>query len=145
MTLEKIQGDSLILETLNDLAEEKLLVEEAFDIMQSIFDENLKAFSANKNVHNAGRISELIAAKIIPHPHNNPLIQMTLSSLSKGKPIKFTEEPDFSKAISRGCAVLLDRIIDENISPEINKGSKKLLEYIESTGDLPRPEEIIEY
>lgn len=161
INLDRITGETQILDAIEKLSFKTISDREAFEKISEVFKINLEYFSIKKNIHNAGVMESLIAAKLFP---SNWLSKALIKKINRGEPIEFrednifgeriteleqcisfTENDDFPPAITRGCAVLVLKMRIELLDNEIIKALDKLDTYIESTGDLPRPEDFREY
>lgn len=132
--IEKITGEYIILEALENLYTGSLTVEEALEIICIIFRENLLHFSAIENIHNSAKIANLLSVKLFP---SRILSKVVLQWIQEGRYQEFTDEPDFEYAILRSCAVLLMIISKEKPSEALTISAEKLFKYIENLGALP--------
>ncbi|MBD2449923.1 hypothetical protein H6G76_22710 [Nostoc sp. FACHB-152] len=132
--IEKITGEHTILEALENLYTNSLTVEEALEIICSVFKENLAQFSAIENIHNAGKIANLLSAKLFP---SRILSRVVLQWIQQGRYQEFTDDPDFEYAVLRGCAVLLWIVMKEKPSKTLSISSERLFKYIDDIGALP--------
>ncbi len=132
--IEKITGESQVLDTLERMYIGRFTTEEALEIICSIFRENLAHFSAIENIHNTGKIANLLSIKLFP---SRILSKVIVQWIQQERYQEFTDDLDFEYAILRGCAVLLLAIIEENPSKIPSITANKLFKYIENIGALP--------
>lgn len=152
-------SDDLVVITLEELKYEIILVREAFEKIREILEINLELFSAKKNVHNAALIAKLMAAKLFPSFSLNPgFIEMY-----NKKEIEFRDDDNFGKRITKSgeyinctvndkfpssitiaCSILISEIRYATSDRELKIVIDKLDEYIDSTGDILKPEDIWE-
>ncbi|MBD0390707.1 MAG: hypothetical protein ICV54_30490 [Nostoc sp. C3-bin3] len=132
--IEKITGERTILEVLENIYAESLTLDEALEIICSIFRRNLAEFSAIENIHNSGKITNLLLVKLFP---SRILSKVVVQWIQEGRYQEFTDDPDFEYAILRGCAVLLTIVIKEKPSESLSISAERLFKYIENLGALP--------
>lgn len=132
--IEKITGESVILEVLESMSKGALTDEETLETICSVFKENLAHFSAVENIHNVCKIGNLLCVKLFP---SRGLSRVVLQWIREGRYQEFTDDPYFEYAILRGCAALLTIIIKENPSNNLSISSERLIKYIENIGALP--------
>ena len=132
--IEKITDEHRILQLLENMYAESLTVGETLEMICSVFRQNLAAFSATENIHNAAKIANLISVKLFP---SRILSRVVLQWIQQGIYQEFTDDPDFEYAILRGCAVLLLAIIEVKPSEALSLSAQKLFKYIENIGALP--------
>lgn len=149
-----------ILQTIEKLKNEQILIEDAFKDIYQVLKVNLEYFSAKKNIRNALTISEIIISKLCPNDrlshilindyNQKKYIPLTddndfgLHTTKSGKRISFNENSPLTPAITMGCDWILYCLKKEPLDLETIKTIEKLLKYIESTGDMPLPEDIQE-
>lgn len=134
MMIEKITGEHIILEALENVDVKCLTIEEALELICSIIRENLARFSAIENIHNVAKIANLLCIKLFP---SRTLSRVILQWIKQGRYQEFTDQPDFEYAIFRGCAIILLAFMKEKPSKALSISAETLFKYIENIGALP--------
>lgn len=115
--LDKVENESFILETLNEIGEDNLSPDDALGYISEFFQDILGKFSAETNSHNVSTLAWLVSIKLFPDSAYNKFVQQFIDDDKYGE---FDDEPsgsDFHEKSLRAYVFVVNAVI-ENVSSE---------------------------